>query len=345
MEATITNPQDLDILSTPSSDASSALKSFLSDLEDYLGERVSLLERDLESLARDSLTTGGKRIRPALVFACGGDNPEIRPNLVKAAAIVEFVHVATLVHDDVLDDATIRRGRRSLYASHGATAAILLGDALFAHALEMASEFPDTEVCRLVAKATRRTCSGEIRQSFLRGDFTLNLAEYRSIVEAKTAELFQVSCVLGASLSGREQGLCRLLGEFGRGLGLSYQIYDDLADAFGNEENMGKTLGRDLSHGKVTLPLITLFSKLPESQSQQLLAEFLDYGSEPSSELISRTCSLLEEHAVYDHCRAYLENELRLLERILGELKDSSLVMRLDYMRLVILDKLKDLRC
>ncbi len=345
MEATITQPQEQELLLTPSRAPSDSLKAFLSEFEEYLGERVLLLEKDLENLARDSLTAGGKRIRPALVHACGGDDPKNRKSLIKAAAIVEFVHVATLVHDDVLDDATIRRGRRSIYASHGATAAILLGDALFAHALEMASEFPDTEVCRLVAKATRRTCSGEIRQSFLRGDFSLNLAEYRSIVEAKTAELFQASCVLGANLSGREQGLCRLLGEFGRGLGLSYQIFDDLADAFGNEENMGKTLGRDLSHGKVTLPLITLFSKLPESQSQQLLAEFLDYGSEPSSKLISRTCSLLEEHAVYDHCRAYLENELRLLARILGELKDTSLVMRLDYMRLVILDKLKDLRC
>ena len=343
MEATLATPPIRETLSSKVPDPTISRKTYLADFETFLLERVEGLEEDLRELARNALCIGGKRIRPTLVHACGNDNVETTADLLKAGAIVEFVHVATLVHDDVLDDASIRRGRRSLYASHGATAAILLGDALFAHALEMAAEFPGSEVCRWVAAATRRTCSGEIRQSFLRGDYALSLAEYRRIIEAKTAELFRVSCFLGATLSNRDDVTCELVGEFGRRLGVAYQIYDDLADVFGQEEDFGKTLGRDLAHGKVTLPTITLFSKLSQSKFTALLENLQNMGPEPDSGLIREIRNLLRQNGVLADSRACLAKELEATGTILDELEDDAMVSRLDDLRRVILARLESL--
>ena len=207
----------------------------------------------------------------------------------------------------------------------------------------MATEFPGNEVCNWVAAATRRTCAGEIRQSFLRGDYGLTLAEYRQIIEAKTAELFRVSCLLGANLSGSDDSTCELAGEYGRRLGVAYQIYDDLADVFGREEDFGKTLGRDLAHGKVTLPTITLFSKLPLSESASLLENLRNTASLPGSGLIREIRELLRRYDVLADCRLRLEDELMATGAILAELKDASMASRLDDLRRAILSRLKSL--
>ena len=215
MDVLVSPPENPVISQTPT-DNKSSIEGFLATFETYLVDRANSFDQAIRDLAVQALTSGGKRIRPALVHACGAGNLPVSKNLIKAAAIVEFVHVATLVHDDVLDDASIRRDRQTVYADRGATAAILLGDALFAHALEMASEFSESKVCRWVAAATRRTCSGEIQQSFLRGDFTLTSSRYRQIIEAKTAELFSVSCRLGAHVAGLDDATSQLACEFGR---------------------------------------------------------------------------------------------------------------------------------
>ena len=320
-----------------------SFETYLSKFEAFLLERLQIFEEDVRELARSSLSLSGKRIRPALVHACRDDAFESAEDLVKGGAIVEFVHVATLVHDDVLDDATIRRGRRSIYSSHGATAAILLGDALFAHALEMASEFPGSNVCRWVAAATRKTCAGEIRQSFLSGDYSLALGEYREIIEAKTAELFRVSCFLGANLSNRDDVTCKLLGEFGRRLGVTYQIFDDLADVFGQEQTLGKTLGRDLAHGKVTLPTIKLLAKLPQSKSAALLESLRHSIPEANKEAILKVHELLERYDVLDDCSDFLIQELEAVGSILEKLEDDVLAARLEEFRMVILARLQTL--
>lgn len=310
-----------------------ALSGYLTELESFLLRRVDVLEEDLREMARASLSRGGKRIRPALVHACGTGSGADVADLVKAGSVVEFVHVATLVHDDVLDDATIRRGFQTLYASRGATAAILLGDALFAHALEMAAEFPRTDVCRLVSAATRRTCAGEIRQSFRRGDYLLDRAEYLRIIEAKTAELFRVSCVLGARLAGRDEATCGLAGEIGRRLGVAYQLYDDLADAFGREEDFGKTLGTDLAHGKVTLPVLTLFSQLKETEAERLLSTLRSSSEEPPRETVEEIRDLLRKGDALDLCRSFLFAELEATEGAIAELGDEGVAERLDEIR------------
>ena len=317
-----------------------SLEGFLANFETYLVDRANYFDPAVRDLAVQALTSGGKRIRPALVHACGAGNLAVSENLTKAAAIVEFVHVATLVHDDVLDDASIRRDRQTVYADRGATAAILLGDALFAHALEMASEFPENEVCRWVAAATRRTCSGEIQQSFLRGDFTLTSVRYRQIIEAKTAELFSVSCRLGAHVAGLDDATSALACDFGRRLGLAYQIYDDLADVFGREADFGKSLGRDLAHGKVTLPTITLFSKLSKVEASILHETLFHSGREPNSEIVLEMVDLMRKHGVHEECRELLDEELSAIGNTLSEFTDDTIARHLDDLRQVIVDRI-----
>jgi octaprenyl-diphosphate synthase len=317
-----------------------SLEGFLAIFETYLVDRANYFDHAVRDLAVQALTSGGKRIRPALVHACGAGNLAVSENLIKAAAIVEFVHVATLVHDDVLDDASIRRDRQTVYADRGATAAILLGDALFAHALEMASEFPENEVCRWVAAATRRTCSGEIQQSFLRGDFTLTSLRYRQIIEAKTAELFSVSCRLGSHVAGLDDATSALACDFGRRLGLAYQIYDDLADVFGREEDFGKSLGRDLAHGKVTLPTITLFSKLSKVEASKLHETLFNSGREPNPEIVLEMVDLMRKHGVDEECRELLDEELSAIGNTLSEFADDTIARHLDDLRQVIVDRI-----
>ena len=155
----------------------------------------------------------------------------------------------------------------------GPVAAVLLGDALFAPALHLATQFPTTEICAAVSESTRRVCAGEIVQTLRRGSLNITLADYQRIIDLKTAELFRVSCFLGAKLSGAEPTCVEAAARFGRHLGIAYQIYDDLADYFGNEARIGKTLGTDLASGKLTLPLITLSERLPADERQTLTEE------------------------------------------------------------------------
>lgn len=225
----------------------------------FLDGQSNEFEVEVREMVAYCLKNQGKRIRPVLVFFSGWPiNNENQDALVKASAVVELVHLATLVHDDILDDATIRHNSDTASARWGNAAAVLLGDALFSQALKLASDFPTVEVCRSVSLATRRVCAGEIRQTFERGNANFALDEYFRVIELKTAELFKVSCFLGAHLNNYSEAAVSAAAEFGRRLGIAYQIYDDLADILGDEKKIGKTLGTDLASGKYTLPTLLL---------------------------------------------------------------------------------------
>lgn len=233
-------------------------------LDGFMREQVGQFEQEIREMAAYCLESSGKRLRPTLVFISGwrGDGV-FNDDLVRVAGVVEMVHLATLVHDDIMDQAEIRRQRQTASRKFGADAAVLLGDALFSQALHVASQFPTTEVCRQVSASTRRVCSGEIMQTLRRRDFNVSLEEYRRMIDLKTAELFRVSCYLGAVISGCEPAFAGAADRFGHHLGIAYQIYDDLIDFVGEEKQIGKTLGTDLASGKLTLPLMLLLEKLP----------------------------------------------------------------------------------
>jgi octaprenyl-diphosphate synthase len=262
------------------------LAPHMAELDRFMHGQLGAFEPEIRTMVNYCIDTSGKRIRPALVFLSGwrdsaadGQRATIQPELVRVAAVVELVHLATLVHDDIMDEADVRRNRRTASREYGATAAVLLGDALFAHALHLATEFPTTEICAAVSESTRRVCAGEIVQTLRRGTTDITRADYQRIVDLKTAELFRVSCFLGARLAGFPADYVDAVSRFGRHLGIAYQIYDDLVDFFGEEKRIGKTLGTDLASGKLTLPLLTLLERLPESEAVALASEIT--GEQP----------------------------------------------------------------
>lgn len=248
----------------------------MAGLDAFLRQQIAAFEPEIRPMADYCIDTSGKRIRPALVFL-GGWRGEavVTPDLVRVAAVVELVHLATLVHDDIMDGAEVRRNRRTAAREFGASTAVLLGDALFAHALHLAAQFPTTEVCAAVSESTRRVVSGEIVQTLRRRTTNISLADYHRIIDLKTAELFRVSCFLGARLAGSAPAYVDAVSRFGRHLGIAYQIYDDLADYFGVEQKIGKTLGTDLVSGKLTLPLIALAERLAPEARAELKAEIV----------------------------------------------------------------------
>lgn len=267
------SPQELDGLFA-------RIAPHMASLDAFMREQVSRFEPEIQEMAAYCLDTSGKRLRPTMVFVSGWrDDGGVADELVRAAGVVEMVHLATLVHDDIMDLAEIRRSRRTAARQFGPDAAVLLGDALFSQALHIAAQFPTTEVCRLVAESTRKVCSGEIMQTLRRRDINISLGEYRRMIDLKTAELFRVSCFLGASLSGRPAEFARAADRFGHHLGIAYQIYDDLVDFLGEEQKIGKTLGTDLATGKLTLPLMLLLERVSPEERASIVSSFHSGGS------------------------------------------------------------------
>jgi octaprenyl-diphosphate synthase len=211
----------------------------------------------------------GKRLRPVLVLltarACG----RITPAHHTLAAVVEMIHTATLVHDDVLDDAAVRRHLPTVNAGWGNQTSILLGDYLFTHAFHLASSV-DAQACRLIGETTNRVCEGELQQGSERGNLELSEEEYLDIIDGKTAELTACCCRIGALYSGVVPGVVEALSRFGRWLGMAFQIADDLLDLVGEERATGKSLGSDVEQQKLTLPLIRLLNSVPAESAARL---------------------------------------------------------------------------
>jgi octaprenyl-diphosphate synthase len=301
----------------------------LAELDRYLHGQLGAFEPEIRTMVDYCIDTSGKRIRPALTFLSGwrGEG-EVQADLVRVAAVVELVHLATLVHDDIMDEADVRRSRRTASREYGATAAVLLGDALFAHALHLATQFPTTEICAAVSESTRRVCAGEIVQTLRRRSTNITRDDYQRIVDLKTAELFRVSCFLGARLAGYPGEFVEAASRFGRHLGIAYQIYDDLVDFFGEEKRIGKTLGTDLASGKLTLPLLVLLERLPGAEAAALAAEIT--GERPPQ--LALRLQQMTELGVFDAVAAAVQAEVEAASSALrsaAELPPTALLLGL----------------
>jgi octaprenyl-diphosphate synthase len=237
---------------------------------------------------------------------------------VLAAVIIEMIHLATLVHDDVIDEAQIRRGRPTLAANWGNEISVLLGDCLFAHALKLAASFPTTEVCRCVAAATNTVCAGEILQTQRQKNFELKRSEYLKVIQMKTGELFALSCDLAAYLSGATSPQRQSLRHYGMEIGTAYQVYDDCLDVFGSELAAGKSLGTDLAKGKLTLPLIWLTERAGKNERGRLMAWLQDWKPEHFPKLMQG----LLAHDALGECQRVVQQHLQAARQdlaLLGE--------------------------
>jgi octaprenyl-diphosphate synthase len=239
----------------------------------------------------------GKRLRPALLLlvarACG----RVAPAHHVLGAVVEMIHTATLVHDDVLDGASVRRHVATVNARWGNHNSILLGDYLFTHAFYLASTLGDARACRIIGESTNRVCEGELRQGLERGNLALSEADYYDIIDGKTAELIACCGRLGALFSGAGPEVVEGLTRYGRWLGRAFQIADDLLDLVGEGRSTGKSLGTDLEQQKMTLPLIRLLAVAPASLSARLRQVLAAPGNHKREALRP----YLEEHAALEY--------------------------------------------
>jgi geranylgeranyl pyrophosphate synthase len=251
--------------------------------------------------AGGTLAAGGKRLRPLLVFLAGGrQEPDDR--LIGAAAVVELLHMATLVHDDVLDQASLRRGNPTVFAAAGRDAATSTGDFLFSRAFaELAATGSPTAV-RALSTASSALARGELMQRADAWSAEVTTDRYLARCELKTASLFAASCRLGAGLGGRGESAEDALARFGRGVGLAFQILDDVLDVSGPAERTGKHRGTDLLDGTVTLPLIVARRRDPSIARVDLRSIADPAEAEAVCDRIAATGALEESRAVaLDH--------------------------------------------
>jgi octaprenyl-diphosphate synthase len=273
----------------------------------------------IDELAQHSFRIGGKRLRPALLLLTAQAVGKVTDAHRTLAAVVEMVHTATLVHDDVLDDAEIRRHIDTVNARWNNQTSVLLGDYLFTHAFYLASTLETTFGCRAIGEATNTVCEGELRQTASSGKFWLGREEYLTIIDEKTAELCACCCRLGAHYAGAEPRIVESLRSYGRKLGMAFQIVDDLLDLEGEEQTTGKSLGADLAHRKMTLPLILLRDQLSKGDAARLQGLYEE--SDPSHE--SMLLGWLEDSGSLQQARQTAEDYARQATAELVGLKDS----------------------
>lgn len=298
------------------------------------------LDRELQSehpflheLSRYGAFFGGKRLRPTLLLLCGKAAGTLVPAHLKVAAALEMIHAATLVHDDVLDDATMRRRLPTVNARWNDEVAVLMGDYLFSHAFRLAASSGSAEACQIIGAATNATCAGELKQVSSRGDLQLSENDYFEIVEGKTAALLGCCGRLGGELAGAEADVAQSLERFGRDLGVVFQIVDDLLDVCGDPQTLGKNVIADLGKGKLTLPAIKALARATGRQRTKLL-EILDAACNDRQAigLQRELAEILEETGGLDEARRMAERRAERAKESLDVLPPSP---ALDALRLL----------
>lgn len=260
----------------------------------------------------------GKMLRPSLVLLCGaaaaGDQGESIGDAHRLlAATVEMIHMATLVHDDVLDEARVRRGGETINSLHGNEAAVMLGDYLISNAFHLCSRIGDPAINLALGRVTNTLCAGELLQLHHRDDPGLDESTYLEIIRRKTASLIAESCRLGAVLSGADESVARALHEAGVELGVAFQVQDDILDLTGETLVIGKSAGRDLAKGKLTLPLIIHLAEADAAARSRTL-DLLDRGEHRA------LAAVLAEHGAIDaattRARAHVARAMDAIDRV-----------------------------
>jgi len=254
-------------------------KASLEEIRSIVSEEWSLLDQEIEkqlssdielinNISQYIVNSGGKRIRPLIVLlsarACGASDLD---RIVKAAAMIEFIHTATLLHDDVVDNSDSRRGIKTAHQSFGNESTILVGDFLYSRAFQIMVQINHMGIMEVMSDATNTIAEGEVLQLINSGNPKINKEQYLEVIYRKTGKLFEAAMVVGGLLSNQSQTVLNTLQLFGKELGMAYQIVDDVLDYSSSFEIMGKDVGDDLAEGKVTLPMIyTLERAMPDMQ-------------------------------------------------------------------------------
>ena len=287
----------------------------------------ALIRRQLHSdvvlinqLAGYIIDSGGKRLRPATVLlaarACGytGDRH------IGAAAIIEFIHTSTLLHDDVVDESSLRRGRETANAIWGNQASVLVGDFLYSRSFQMMVDIGNMRVMEILADTTNTIAEGEVMQLLNCHDPDTSEERYMAVIHCKTAKLFEAAAQLGAVLAGRPEAEERALARFGLHLGTAFQLIDDVLDYNASSAELGKNIGDDLAEGKPTLPLIHAMRHGTPEQAR-IIREAIEHGGLEYIEIVTRT---IESTGALDYTSRLAEREAEQAIASLALLADSS---------------------
>lgn len=235
------------------------------------------------------ISAGGKRLRPALLLLVSGALEHKHENRYTLAAVVEFIHTATLLHDDVVDESTLRRGRATANELFGNAASVLVGDFLYSRAFQMMVEVGHMRVMEVLAAATNVIAEGEVQQLVNMRDVGLAEASYLHVIRSKTAKLFEASASLAAIVSGQTPAIEAACARYGQALGTAFQVIDDVLDYEGSSDSLGKNLGDDLREGKVTLPMIHALHRASEDE-RLLLSSAI---KEPANENLNAVLAVI----------------------------------------------------
>lgn len=292
------------------------IKPDLDKIEERLRFQVQEFDPGISGYVSYALESSGKRIRPALVLLAAHASGKATPQHLDLAVVVELIHLATLVHDDIMDGATKRRSKPTAFAKWGAELSVLLGDCLFCHALKISAGFDDNSITRSIASASNEVCSGEILQTQRRFDLKLTIPEYIKIISMKTGALFRISTELAAVVNGCRPDEILAMRNYGDYLGIAYQIYDDCLDLVGTEGATGKTIGTDLAKGKLTLPLLHILAQANDSERERLHTIILHGSEENRVELLAQVVE-----------RGGLKNAVRRIQGFLDQANASLQVL------------------
>ncbi|MEP6603872.1 MAG: polyprenyl synthetase family protein [Spartobacteria bacterium] len=263
----------------------------LQEVDARIVKQAAAFDPAIEGYVSYAIGGRGKRLRPLTALLVGGATGEITSGHVDLAVIVELIHIATLVHDDIMDEADRRRAQPTVNARWGNSLSVLLGDCLFAHALNLSASFDNPAISRAIARTASEVCSGEMIQTQRRFDLQLRVEDYLRIVEMKTGSLFAVAAELAALISGAAKDTIDILRAYGMRIGTAYQIYDDCLDLAGTEAKTGKTLGTDLRKGKFTLPVLNFLNGASEFERERCSAWILEGRTNEVAELLRNGAS------------------------------------------------------
>jgi octaprenyl-diphosphate synthase len=274
-----------------------AIGAELLEAEKVLAEELQSDNPYVSDILQHSTRFRGKRLRPMLLLLTAKASGGIRHDHKVLAAVVEMIHLATLVHDDVLDEAETRRHVATVNARWNNETSVLFGDYLFTHSFHLASSLDTTYACRRIGRATNIVCEGELSQIKERGNLDLTEDAYFKIIDGKTAELTALCGHLGARYAQADPAIVTAMEQYGRSLGLAFQIADDVLDLMGNEGKTGKSLGSDLQKQKLTLPLIRLLSTVSDQESTEIRLIL----SHPDETTRSRLSPYFERSDAFDY--------------------------------------------
>lgn len=285
---------------------------------DQLHSNVPLVE----SIGHYIVDAGGKRLRPLLVLlsarACGISNEQHIP----MAAVVEFIHTATLLHDDVVDMSTLRRGRPTVNAQWNNPSSVLVGDFIYSRAFQVLVQIGDMRIMEIMADTTNRIAEGEVLQLIAKTNNTqVTQDTYMQVIQNKTAILFQAAAQCGAILGGASEEICELLKTFGNHLGIAFQLIDDVLDYDGDAAAMGKNVGDDLAEGKPTLPLIYVLENGSPEDIQQIHEALLAKQMEPA--MLESVIQVVRSSRALDYTRDKAQQEVDSALRCLDKLPAS----------------------